>query len=179
MMMDLLGLVVGRGIFENSNMLSKVENISGGDVQSLRSPYLAPPVSEVADVPLYLSIERPLHYSSRDLSLRGRILGSPVGTVAIDSILEVLIRSLDVNPKCPGHPSSINVFNIKPSLWAGDEYYKPIGGSFNSYISVKDNTSWALFLAGQTAGYDGKIVLGCVDCAGETSEHGSPLIGYI
>ena len=168
----------GSGIFEDIDMLADIEKISSGDVQSLRGPHLGPPRSGPADLPLYLSIERPLHYNSKDLSLRGRIDGQPLGTVAIVSILEVLIHSLEDARNCSGHASSRPVFNVRPSLWAKQEHYKPIGGDFNTFIPVQGDNSWTLFLARETSSYNRKIVFGCSTCAGESAETGSPLIGF-
>lgn len=170
----------GSGTFEDINgKLKNIETNSAGVIQSFRSPYLGPPDSKEADMPLYLSIERPMHYNnSRDLSLRGRINGTSVGTVAVEDILEVLLRSFEEAPLCSGHTNRNPVFNIKASTWAEDEHYKPLGGDYNSFISVKGNKSWALFLAGQTTAYNGRIVFGCPDCAGDMVQTGSLLIGF-
>jgi hypothetical protein len=168
----------GSGIIEDTSILEEAEQIMSSDVQSLRGPHLGPPIPGPPDVPLYLTIERPLHYNSRDLSLRGRIAGNPVGTVGVIQILQVLLHSLEQSPCTGRHLATNVVFNIKPSVWTKRDNYKPVGGKFNSFIPVKEDSSWALFLAGQTESYNGRIVFGCPQCAGDSVEIGSALIGY-
>lgn len=148
-------------------------------LQSLNNPWLGPPSPSTPDVPLYLSVERPLHYSAPDLCFVGRIGGSVVGAVGIDYVLSTLLRSLNENSNCLGHTSTSTVVNVKASSWAASKYSKPASEELITSIPVSGDPSWALFLAGETAYFNGRIVFKCVECAANQAGSHGVLIGYL
>lgn len=147
-------------------------------LQRLHEPLVAPPQSAPSDTSLYLSIERPVHYQSHDLTLRGRVDRRGVGTVSVVFIIEVLLHSLEAVKICRGHDRCDVVYNVKVSQWNAEQNTKVVGGQYNTFVPVQNDASWALFLAGQTAHYSGRVVFDCPQCVAESLEKGSVLIGY-
>jgi hypothetical protein len=154
-------------------------NNNGASLQRLHGLLVAPPQPGLADTPLYLSLERPVHYHSHDLALRGRVEGRSVGTVNLIFILETLLHSLEAKRSpCPGHETHDIVYNVKVSRWIAEQSTKVMGGQYNTFVPVQNDASWALFLAGETSHYHGRIVFGCPQCVADPLEKGSVLIGY-
>jgi hypothetical protein len=153
----------------------------------LHSPRIGRAESRPPDVPLHLSIERPMHYGEPDICIAGRINGSIVGTVGVLDVLKVLIRSLDEPENCShGHEST--VITIEPSRWATNRRVKPVGtAEIPAFIPVQGDPCWALFIAGCTASLNGRIVFRCLNCAKELAaqrvsrrrDDHAVLIGYV
>lgn len=149
-------------------------------VQVTNSAFLGHPSLRLPDVPLYLHIERPVVFDEPMLGLCGRVKGEAIGNVGIPLILQTLIASLvgDTNGEvkadtCTKHGASSStdsipsMLNIPPSVWALTEEVKPSGDpDVHTYIPVKLNSAWALFIAGET---ECRITFGCAGCATEST----------
>jgi hypothetical protein len=70
-------------------------------VEMIQNPWIAPVRRSAPDKPLYISIERPLHYSDPDVCLAGRVDGSLIGTVSVLDVLFSIARSTTEIPECP------------------------------------------------------------------------------
>lgn len=150
-------------------------------LQALDMPWVGPAALGGPDVPLYLSLERPLHYSDPDLCFVGRIGGLVVGAVGVFDVLYTLLRSLELHKpdNCPGHDTTCNVVNVKPSVWAANRHVKPACDDKITFISVEGDGTWALFLAGETTYFRGRIVFNCVDCVAKSGASARVYIGYL
>ena len=135
-------------------------------LQKLNEPGLGQANLCSPDIPLHLSFGTPMIPREPELCIVGRIGGSIVGTVGIEDILESILRS-NVEPKtCPGHTTRTEVWNVSTSAWARENYIKPMSWQYSTFVSVKGDHCWALFLAGQTGvGHNGRVIFQCVDCA--------------
>ena len=123
-------------------------------------PRKAPP-----DVPLYLSIERRCNSADSSLCLCARIDGELVGTVSVLKVIKTIAQSLQTPPSCPSHTAPYQALNVAPSIWAKcSRCYKPSGSPHHTYIPVKDDRCWALYLAGEHRDWV-TIGHGCFDCA--------------
>ena len=76
------------------------------------------------------------------------------------------------------HIYLVQVLNVKASWWARDQYVKPVSKHVYTYVSVKDNPCWAIFLAGQTAFLRGKVVFGCVECISPETLSPGVIMGF-
>jgi hypothetical protein len=88
-----------------------------------------------------------------------------VGTVATCDVLMTLKRSMEDSTTCQGCDPETDVFNVSASQWARSARYKPMGRGLPTFIAVQDDDTWTLFLAGQAARFNGRVVLGCVGCS--------------
>jgi len=70
------------------------------------------------------------------------------------------------------------VVNVKPSWWSQDRYVKPVARHDYTYVSVKGDSCWAIFLAGQTAFSRGRVVFGCLECIISDVKAPAVLIGF-
>jgi hypothetical protein len=149
-------------------------------LQSLADPFISPPVRGPPDVPLYLNIERSTHADEPEMCFCGRIGGRSVGTVGIKEVMTTLVQSFEEQEECLGHQDHISVVNVKASKWASKDLYKPVGqwDKHHTFVPVQNDPCWALFLAGQSSYFDGRVVRGCVDCAAQKMLDASVLIGY-
>ncbi|GIK00896.1 hypothetical protein Aspvir_004925 [Aspergillus viridinutans] len=147
---------------------------------SLSTPYIGPPDKRYADVPLYLNIERSPFATEPEILFHGRIGGRSIGTAGVKDAMITIVSSLKGQENCPGHEASTKVVNIIASRWAARKYNKPVGqwGDLHSFVSVCDNPSWALFLAGQSIHFDGRIVYDCIECTAKGMLPGSVLVGF-
>jgi hypothetical protein len=147
---------------------------------SLSTPYIGLPERRHADVPLYLNIERSALAPEPENLFQGRIGGRSIGTAGIKDTMITLVASREGRESCPGHQESVKVVNIAASRWIERKNYKPVGqwGNVHSLVSVRDDFSWALFLAGQSFHFDGRVVGDCVACAAQGILPGSVLIWY-
>ena len=148
-------------------------------VQSIARPHMSPPILNSADIPLYLNIERPTHYDQPDLCLCGRIDGRSIGIVGIHEVLQILIRSFEAeSEKCLGHTSSTHVFAVRASQWATIRSSRPFSTTHTTFVPVKNDRCWALYLAGETSSLGGCISLGCLDCLVDKASPTSAIIGF-
>ena len=149
-------------------------------VQAMTGPWKGKAHQAPPDVRLYLSIERPSHYNSPDLSLAGRVNGSLIGTTGIFGVFQGLLRSTDERQSCSGHEASRDVINVKASKWAENRFVKPvgIGGDTPTYVSVQGDRAWALFLVGQSKNLGGRLAMRCPSCTLERMPNWGVVIGY-
>ncbi len=148
-------------------------------VLSISRPHMSPPILSSADIPLYLNIERPTHYDQPDLCLCGRIDGRSIGIVGIHEVLEILMRSFEAESEnCPGHTSRTNVFSVRASQWATIRSSRPFSATHATFVPVKDDRCWALYLAGETSSLGGCISLGCLHCLVDKAPPTSAIIGF-
>jgi hypothetical protein len=135
---------------------------STGSVQT----FIGQPQTNSPDVPLYLSIERPLHEPSPHLLLTGRVNGSAIGQVGVQNVMLAIARSTAIDSKlCPGHDSEspLRVLNMSASTWIEK---KALSHSrWNIFLNVKGDRAWALFTAGQTQDIGGLIIFTCPHCS--------------
>lgn len=161
--------------------LSLIEEIQGGNsssLQSLSRPWTGSLQPGPSDVPLYITIERPYHYSRPDLCFVGRIGGSVVGSTGVLDVLRGLLRNLDEPDHCPGHVSPLAVINVKASQWAQNRRTKPVGERVHTYVPVQHDDCWAIFLLGQSCYFNGRLALRCADCTVERAGSSSVVVGY-
>lgn len=145
---------------------------------SLSTPHIDFPEKRYTESPLYLSIERSPFADKPEVLFNGRIGGRSIGTAGIKDAMITLVLSQG-QENCSGHESMIKVVNITASKWVAKKIHKPVGqwGNLHSFISVSGNPSWALFLAGQSFHFDGRVVHYCFNCAAKGMLPGSVLIG--
>lgn len=164
-----------------------IDNIPGSKIDksgtsvhdlSLSTPHIDFPEMRFTDSPLYLSIERSPFADEPEVLFNGRIGGRSIGTAGIKDAMITLVLSQG-QENCSGHQSMIKVVNITASKWVAKRHHKPVGqwGNLHSFISVSENPSWALFLAGQSFHFDGRVVHHCFNCAAKGIFPGSVLIG--
>jgi len=169
---------------QDMDLMEEVVATTGPDRSTLDlvgRPWFGLPQFDTPDRPLYLSIERPLHYSDPDLCFVGRIDGSAVGSNSIEDTILSLVRSFSESVECRGHVSLTNVVNLKSSHWVSNRNKKPVGEEQLTFIPVSGNPSWALFLAGEAAPFNGHIVSGCVECSVQSARRYNTdgvLVGY-
>lgn len=154
-------------------------------VERLDQPWLGPPAPATPDISLYISIGTPQRFGGTDLCFTARIEGEIVGNVGIVDVLRTLLLSRTATEEqpqqqCPGHeaPSSLQVLNVKSSRWAQDRYLKPVSRRGYTYVAVKDDACWAIFLAGQTIWSRGRIVFKCAECIAARTKAPAVLIGF-
>ncbi|KAF2818484.1 hypothetical protein CC86DRAFT_156236 [Ophiobolus disseminans] len=171
--------------------------------------FLGQPSSTAADKPLYVSLERPSHaFGEPFTSLCGRIEGDSLGHVSIQDILKALAQSWsdaqgndykfcaigaphedrndDEMELVPAHRD----FNMAPSRYCQNlELVSGDGADsspkHNVHVQVKNNTPWAIFLAGQSPLHN-RLAFDCIQCAVHTGDDSSAqmregfttLIGY-
>ncbi|KFY05741.1 hypothetical protein V492_08323 [Pseudogymnoascus sp. VKM F-4246] len=161
--------------------------VSGAELSVMemsKHPWVGRAQTTPPDKPLYLGLERPLHYNDPDICLVGRVDGNAIGTVSVDDVLKGIARSLLQAQECR-HDLSMDVVNVQTSAWIVKKGSIPVGSKeIPALLSVKDDPSWALFAIGQSFCYQTCIVLRCNDCAlHAATEHGwmeghVVLIGY-
>lgn len=159
-------------------LIEKVHNGNASSSSSLSRPWRGQAQRGPPDVPLYLTMERPLHYTVPDLSFVGRIGGTIIGATGVLDVLRGLVKNLDEQYECPGHTWTPEVFNIKASIWAGNNESKLVGRHTHSFLPVQGDKSWAVFLVGDTTYCRGRIALRCVGCTIERAGSRSVIIGY-
>jgi hypothetical protein len=159
-----------------------LDDIMTGDASSLQMlsrPWFGQPDRGPPDEPLYLSIERPMHYSSRDTAFVARLRGTVVGTVGINNVLRTLLYSLDEPFLCPGHSNPLKVVNCKASAWVANRHSKPVRDGIFTFIPCQKDKLWTIFLAGQSSYFNGRIAFHCVDCCiDKASTSGGVIVGY-
>lgn len=167
-------------LLQDLNLIEKIENGNGNasSLQSLSQPWIGHAQREPPDVPLYLTIERPLHYSQPDLCFVGRIDGSVIGSTGVLDVLRGLVRNLDEPSDCPGHTSPPSVIYVKASMWAADRRSKPVGENSHTFVPVQGDDCWAIFLVGQSTYFNGRIALRCPECTIERAGSHSVVVGY-
>ena len=166
-------------LLEDPDILQEIQvGQNASPLQSLSQPWAGQAHPGTPDVPLYLTIERPLHYSGPDLCFVGRINGSVVGSTGVLDVLRGLIRSSDEPRDCPGHASPPSVINAKASIWAQDYRSKPTGPSSHTFVPVQGDDCWAIFLVGQSNQFNGRIALRCPECTIEQAGSHSVIVGY-
>lgn len=145
---------------------------------SLSTPYVGFPEKRYADIPLYLSVERSPFADEPEILFNGRVDGRSIGTAGIKDAMVTLVLSQG-QENCSGHERMIKVVNITASKWVAEKFYKPVAqwGNIHSFISVRENSPWALFLAGQSFHFDGRVVHYCFNCAANGMLPASVLIG--
>jgi hypothetical protein len=147
---------------ERSDQLSMVEMI--------QSPWVGPARCGPPNQPLYLNIERPLHYSDPDVCFAGRVDGAVIGTVSVLDVLVAVSRSVAASSDCTHQDTDDvpTVLNVNTTTWVEGGRAKPVGtAEIPAYLAVQDDPAWALFAAGQTAYFQSCIVVGCLRCAKE------------
>jgi len=187
--------------FIRSSITAAVQaNYDGGDTQPqhldqqsivkmIQNPWIGPVCRSPPDKPLYVSIERPLHYSDPDVCLAGRVDGGLIGTVSVLDVLVSIARSTTATSKCVHRDADENltVRNVSASTWSSDRHTKPIGTvDIPAYLAVEGDPAWALFAAGQSTYFHSCIVTKCLNCAKDVvarnatdgDDDGAVLIGY-
>lgn len=174
--------ITSQGIMEDREITEELLR----HTNSSRQVFFGPPSEAPPDIPLYLSIERRCRSADSSVCLCARIDGEMVGVVSVSKILKTIAQSLQTPPTCPSHKAPYNFLNVSPSLWArSGRCYKPSGSPCHTYIPVKHDPCWALFLAGEHRDWV-TISRGCVDCAVDvfalrierSSERRVRVIGY-
>ena len=140
--------------------------------QAPPSPVVGPPLAAASDVEMYINIERIFQTKDPDLCFCGRVGGEVIGVVGVTEILTTLLRSFETQKKCPGHEEVAQAEIMPASFWANmrwvrDRLMSKSMSSHNhhTYIPVKGNRCWALFLAGHIDSSQGILSDGCFDCA--------------
>ena len=90
---------------------------------------------------------------------------------SIYDVLTTLVSSLHSKVRCRGvHQGQAQALVINASTWVAQGHKRPMDASYcyDTYIPVRDDPYWTLFLAGQIADCGGRICFGCYDC---TLEH--------
>ena len=165
-------------LLTDSTLFEEIQGGNSSALQSLSQPWIGALRPGPSDVPLYLTIERPYHYSRPDLSFVGRIGGSVVGSTGVLDVLRGLLKNFDEPDHCPGHVSPLAVINVKASQWAKDRRTKPVGKGVHTYVPVQRDDCWAIFLLGQSCYFNGRLALRCADCTVERAGSSSVVIGY-
>lgn len=153
----------------SSEFAEAPENTSRGAIVTAISKHIGQPRAQPADTPVYLNFERPYEYRpfGRRIVLAARINGEILGFSSIYDIMATLVSSLAARrPSCPGHGRHNQAFNVQATTWMADRRKRPMDDSYSHhmYIPVRGDDAWALFLAGQVSGVDGRISFGCYDC---------------
>ena len=156
----------GSGI-EQQEYESESTDTDLSSLQRLDKPWVGDPDPSPPDLPLYLSLGAPLHNGEPHLSFTAWLRGSIAGTVGIKETLSALLESQVEPGQCPGHEKAAQVINVKTSTWSKDTYLKPTSRDYPIFLPVREDHCWALFLAGQTYDYKGRVVYRCVTCAVE------------
>jgi hypothetical protein len=121
-----------------------------------------------------LNFERPHNQdpSRAQIVLAGRIGGELIGYSGIHDVLLSLMSSLtDKIVSCTKrHEQPAHALICRPSTWLKK---RPMHSSLqhHTYISVKDDKYWTIFLAGQVASIEGRICFGCFDCTLAKIQH--------
>ena len=147
------------------DMESTDTNLSS--LQRLDKPRVGDPECSAPDLPVYLSLSTPLNDGDPHLCFTAWLRGSIAGTVGILEVLRTLLASRVEPDRCPGHDKAAQVVNVKTSIWSADLYSKPRTKDFPIFLPVSKDNCWALFLAGQTCNFKGRVVHRCVACAVE------------
>jgi len=138
------------------------------DIDRHLDSFVAPPLATPPDRPLYLNFERPYENFQKDqIVLAGRIGGELIGFSGIRDVLITLTSSLAKRVTCDKHHEvATSALVFKPSAWMQKRYKRPMDESrqLHTYVPVKDDACWALFLAGQVASIEGRICFGCFEC---------------
>jgi hypothetical protein len=152
-----------------------------GASDSSQDPYIGPPEILPPDTPLYITFEKPFYRSTLGILFCGRVGGEVVGVAGIKDTLLVLLRSLDVPVACNGHQNIGNVLNVRAPLFSSLK--RPTWSEqFNTYVSAEHDQAWAIFLAGMSYSFGGRISFGCCDCTvthiARTGIRSGIIIGY-
>ncbi len=146
--------------------------------QANNNVFLGPPTLRLPDTSLYLNIETRIIFDEPLLGLCGRIKGEAVGNVGIPVILTNLLLSLlykdDGDARtdpCTKHAAfgsshlAPKMLNLPASVWAlAKDAKPPRDPDVHIYIPVQSNSTWALFIAGES---QCRISFGCAFCAAE------------
>ena len=159
-------------------LLEEIQGTNSSTLQFLSQPWIGGPRPGPSDIPLYLTIERPDHYSQPDLCFVGRVGGYVIGSTGVLDVLGGLLKNLDEPDHCPGHVSPLAVMNVKASQWAKNRRVKPAGDGVHTYIPIQRDDYWAIFLLGQSCWYNGRLALRCADCTVERAGSSSVIVGY-
>jgi hypothetical protein len=149
-----------------------------------QSSLVGEPQPEPPDVPLYINFERAkLDYApmQTQIALVGRIHGQSVGVSGIYDIMVVVAQSLNTRiPSCPGHAARAKALIIKASFWMARKHQRPMDGTnqYHTYMPVRNNQAWALFLASQIKGIDGRVCFECYDCTLEADNRHPTTPGF-
>lgn len=150
-----------------------------GNDQSIvpsQSSFVSEPRQQPPDVPLYINFERARpDYApmQRQIALVGRVHGESIGVSGIYDIMVVVVQSLSkAESPCPGHASRAKALIIKASTWMSKRHKRPMDGTdqYHTYLPTEGDQAWAVFLAGQVMGIDGRVSLGCYDCTLEADK---------
>ncbi|CAF9942734.1 hypothetical protein IMSHALPRED_004609 [Imshaugia aleurites] len=147
------------------DMESTDSNLSS--LQRLDEPRVGDPECSAPDLPVYLSLSTPMDDGDPHLCFTAWLRGTIAGTVGILEVLKTLLASRVEPARCPGHDKAAQVVNVKTSTWSADLYSKPRTKDFPIFLPVSEDNCWALFLAGQTCNFKGRVVYRCVACAVE------------
>ncbi|OBT53797.1 hypothetical protein VE04_05661 [Pseudogymnoascus sp. 24MN13] len=153
-------------------------------IEMTQQPWVGPARTTPPNRPLYLGLERPLHYNDPDICFVGRIDGTVIGAVSVLDVLRGVALSI-LQPQECHHEKPMDVVNVQTSTWIDKKGSIPVGSvQTPALLSVKDDPSWALFAMGQSLYHRSCIVLRCVSCAHQAAVHhkgtgdGTVLIGY-
>jgi len=162
----------------NASYHRDLENLPTHQLTSFGGPSFGSPQNKYPDVPLYLSVERPIHYNSPDVLLCGRIEGKALAYFSVESVLCVVAKSLDVTLACPGHVSSSLVLNTNVSRWVEERFL--LCRQTHVYLQVLHDDSWALFAAGQAQWCGGLVMANCFNCVKRAigKDGGSLIVGW-
>jgi hypothetical protein len=158
---------------QSDDWISYATGTEEGGEQSIvpqHSSLVSEPQREAPDIPLYLNFERGrLDYApmQKQIVLAGRIHRELIGVSGIYEIMVTLVNSFSKRREsCPRHDESAKALVIKASTWMAKRRQRPMDGTnqYHTYVPVKGSQPWALFLAGQIMGIDGRICFGCYDC---------------
>lgn len=169
-------------LFRNADEISmETGPITGFELATTHpqiNPHIGAPIKMSPDVPIYISIERDLHYSGPDLMLTGRINGEIVGAMSIVDVMGVIAQSLQDAKRYPGRcVAAATVLNITASKWIG-----PQGLILHSkhpvYLQVDGDPAWTLFAAGYAAQLGDYIASSCISCTIKEIEKTMDYTGY-
>ena len=163
--------------FEDMDAVKELQNNNASGVQSRSQPWIGQAARGPPDVPLYLTIERPPHYSQPNLCFVGRIKGSVVGSTGVRDVFRGLVRNLDEPSHRSGHTSAPSVINLRASAWV-ESRTKLVGPALHTFVPVQGENCWAILLVGQSIWFKGRIALHCVECTVERAGSRSVVIGY-
>lgn len=153
------------------------EDASSGPTSS--TPWLGQAHCAPPDTAISLTIERAQHYGRADICLVIRVDGTVVGSTGIKDVLHGLVHGYSEPERCPGHRNPYRSFiNVKTSHWLSKARKKPATSENHTFIPVQGNEHWALFLAGETVYFDGRIAFRCPECTRERAGDHSVIIGY-
>ena len=164
--------------YDDWPLIEKIQKGNASTLQSLSQPWMGALQPGAPDVRIYVTIERPLHYSRPDLCFVGRIGGSVIGSTGVLDVLCGLLRNMDEPEYCPGHASPLAVINVKASQWAKDDGVKPAGEAVRTYVPVQGDNCWAIFILGQSCYSNGRLALRCANCTVERAGSRCVVVGY-